>query len=247
MQKPNKTFIYVFLAVTAGVLLLGYKNFFPSGSGPDGTGNVPCINPTLPIPENLHIHPHIKIMIDGKDIAVSPTIGLGVIGCERALHTHDSSGEIHIEPNFPQDFTLGDFFTLWGKPFSSIQLLDKSADDAHEVVMTVNGKQSTEFEKLILNDKQEIIVEYRTKTSDSKTSMLTEEQALKILQDYLKKTNRTYATIKLVKDLWPTLKNPDDYYRFDLSPSTNIQDGSSDGAIVNKATGEVKIFITSLE
>ncbi len=129
---------------------------------PDQTaGEVPCIIPGLPIPEGYHIHPHLRIVIDGKNVPVPANIGSG--GCEKVMHTHDASGEIHIEPNFYQEFTLGQFFREWEQPLSAALLLDKTADASHEIIMTVDGKPDAEFGNLVLRDGQEIVLEYRPK------------------------------------------------------------------------------------
>lgn len=159
MQKRNKTFVIIFVIVLAGIGVLGYRNFIKPATSTDDA--VPCINPALPIPPELHIHPFLTIVISGEKITIPANIGIERFGCERALHTHDKTGELHIEPNFAKDFTLGDFFGLWGKPFSATQILDKTAHAEHEIVMTVDGEPSTEFENLILKDGQKIVIEYK--------------------------------------------------------------------------------------
>ena len=74
---------------------------------------------------------------------------------------HGGFRELHIEPNFPTDFTLGQFFALWGKPFSKTQIFDSVADAEHEVVITVDGARGEEYKNLILKDKQQIVIEYK--------------------------------------------------------------------------------------
>ena len=42
--------------------------------------------------------------------------------CLEVLHTHDTSGLIHIEPDTPEQgrvYTISDFFVVWGKPFGA--------------------------------------------------------------------------------------------------------------------------------
>src|SRR3989475_4379207 len=39
--------------------------------------------------------------------------------CARPLHTHDTSGTIHVETDVNQNYTIGDFFLIWGKVFNS--------------------------------------------------------------------------------------------------------------------------------
>lgn len=186
MKKDNKkrNFLVIILSIVIVVGLAGFGNILSNLASPslssDDKNNlvketigqdqlakerprVPCINPLLPAPAEYHIHPRLKIIIDGEERVIPANIGLSFSSCERVIHTHDTTGEIHIEPNFYQEFTLGDFFLVWGKPFSKEQILDFRVDDEHEILMTVNGKPNFEYENLILKDKQEIVIEYRKK------------------------------------------------------------------------------------
>ncbi|MBI4094586.1 MAG: hypothetical protein HY435_00115 [Candidatus Liptonbacteria bacterium] len=157
MRKNNKTFVIIFVIVAAGIVLLGYRSFVPSG----GAGTVPCNNPAIPDSPNLHLHPQLTIIINGEQVRIPANLGIEFAGCHRVLHTHDETGVIHIEPDFAGDFTLGQFFDLWGKPFSETQILDRVADEKHEIILTVNGEPSTEYENLLLKDKQNVVIEYR--------------------------------------------------------------------------------------
>lgn len=164
MKKLTKNSWWIGLILLAAALLSfnWFVGLFKQSPSAGGQGEVPCIIPGLPVPEEYHIHPHLQIIIEGKNVPVPAEIGLNG-ACERALHTHDSSGILHIEPNFYQQFTLGEFFKEWGQPLSGTQLLDKTADASHEIIMTVDGQPSAEFGSLVLKDKQEIVLEYRAK------------------------------------------------------------------------------------
>ena len=163
MRRKKNNFLVWFAVIGGLVLLLSYRTImsYINGSGP--SVRVPCINPTLPIPEQYHIHPVLKIIADGKDIPVPANIGIELAGCEHVLHTHDTSGTIHIEPNYYQEFTLGDFASVWNQPISKDQVLDYKANADHEIVMTVDGAPSDKFGDLVLKDKQQIVIEYRKK------------------------------------------------------------------------------------
>lgn len=39
--------------------------------------------------------------------------------CARPLHTHDVSGTIHVETSVNQNYSIADFFLIWGKVFNS--------------------------------------------------------------------------------------------------------------------------------
>ena len=63
---------------------------------------------------STHIHVHIEGMDIPKNIGISP-------GCFMPLHTHDTTGWIHLESSTPREFTLRQFFEIWGKPIEGIQ------------------------------------------------------------------------------------------------------------------------------
>ncbi len=72
----------------------------------------------------LHVHTHLAIFDNGKQIQVPRWIGFAPSlagGCLYWIHTHDGSGIIHLEaPDIapPQGgvYTLGMLFDIWGQP-----------------------------------------------------------------------------------------------------------------------------------
>ena len=70
--------------------------------------------------QNYHVHSHLSIFLDGVALAVPEDIGIVQLTptteCSYTLHTHDSSGKIHVEAAAPGTFTLGTFFDIWGQP-----------------------------------------------------------------------------------------------------------------------------------
>jgi hypothetical protein len=72
------------------------------------------LNPLGAEGEVIHIHQHMDIYVNGKHISI-PT-GIGIYGNQflTELHTHDSSGLLHVESPKKRTFTLGQFFAAWG-------------------------------------------------------------------------------------------------------------------------------------
>jgi hypothetical protein len=63
----------------------------------------------------VHIHEHLDLFVNGKHVAVPAEIGIDPGGRFLApLHTHDSSGVIHVESPVQRSYTLGEFFGIWG-------------------------------------------------------------------------------------------------------------------------------------
>lgn len=109
----------------------------------------------------MHIHPQLTIIAKKQSMFPPAQIGVNAQkGCMGPLHVHDANGIIHIESPIQKDFTLGDFFAVWDKTLSRNQILDDKVDSEHGLKMYVNGKESTDFENLILKDKQSIVIDY---------------------------------------------------------------------------------------
>jgi hypothetical protein len=59
------------------------------------------------------------------------------------LHTHDTSGIIHVESAKDQPYTLGQVFTEWGVALNSTQVGGLHADANHLFATYVNGTRFT--------------------------------------------------------------------------------------------------------
>jgi hypothetical protein len=62
----------------------------------------------------VHYHAHLDIFVNGHSEPVAPSIARHGDYVFSPLHTHASSGMIHIEASRNQNFTLGMLFTEWG-------------------------------------------------------------------------------------------------------------------------------------
>lgn len=115
---------------------------------------------TTDMATQFHIHPMLKIKILGKEQEIPADIGITPL-CMNAIHTHDVSGVIHIESPVKKDFTLGDFFAVWQKPFTKEQVIDAVLLSGQRTIVTVNGKEVDTFDQTIMNDKDQIGIEVR--------------------------------------------------------------------------------------
>jgi hypothetical protein len=116
-----------------------------------------------PIPETAvlaeHVHPFLTIIINGQNDPIPKGIGLEANG-NLPIHTHDSTGILHVESTQKLPFRLRDFFTIWGQPFSNKNILGYKADKTHKVTMSVDGRSSNAFGSLLLKDFQDIVIRY---------------------------------------------------------------------------------------
>ncbi len=128
----------------------------------------------------MHIHPHLTIKIDGETVAIPQNVGidpelykdhsLDTYGMKMPgmssmagmapTHTHDASGTIHVESTVVRDYTLGDFFNVWGVTFTDTCIMDKCNDGTKTVKMFVNGQPSSEFRNYVMKDHDDIVIQY---------------------------------------------------------------------------------------
>jgi hypothetical protein len=98
-----------------------------------------------------HVHAHLTLYVNGTEMWVPAGVGVQrpvLLDPTRSdpvikeahgyywLHTHDESGLIHAEAPTPHDFTLGQFFDLWGQPLSRHEVGPAQGD----VTVWVDGK-----------------------------------------------------------------------------------------------------------
>lgn len=123
--------------------------------------HIPTMMQTMNSP--VHFHAHLTLWTNGKRVAI-PT-GIGIDPTQDAmrmagLHTHDSSGTIHVEG--VEGPTLGQFFAIWGLPLTAERVGPFRARGAHRLRMWVNGRTSRRFAGLKLGDGQRIVISYGT-------------------------------------------------------------------------------------
>ena len=123
---------------------------------------------------NTHWHPKLTILINGEKILIPDDIGYRtgktvdthLSGMKMSpTHTHESDGTIHIENNNPaskpETLTLGYFFYVWDKNFSS-ECIFEYCTNKGTLKMFVNGEENTDFGDYIMQDDDDILIEYTT-------------------------------------------------------------------------------------
>ena len=122
----------------------------------------------------MHDHVSLNVTIDGTPIIVPTHIGMNQTGIfadpllyadhtldkygmggMSPLHTHDSSGIIHVESNKIRYYTLGEFLDIW-KGLNT---------DGKNVIATVDGSPVSEFRGIVLNNGSRIVLDITSKVS----------------------------------------------------------------------------------
>lgn len=123
------TLICILAAAVVGGGLIGGLILYNNNNA--NTAVSAPVNPAYPAVDGIscdageqlayHIHAHVSIYIDGTRTSVPQDVGIAPDGsCYYWLHTHDTSGVIHIESPTQKDYLLGNFFDEWSQRFSSL-------------------------------------------------------------------------------------------------------------------------------
>jgi hypothetical protein len=166
-QRQRRTVISLtVVAILIGTI--GYGVYALSQS--KGGGNFPF--PCLAEVTTVHVHPYLQISINtGSGISnvtiptavgiLDPQITNGLAGggsCFEPMHTHDSSGIIHIEAaSVSNQYTLGAFFQIWQvtygtvsfngalRPivFNNTDILGYKTDSTHTLSLLIDGQNFT--------------------------------------------------------------------------------------------------------
>ena len=150
-QKRRKNILKIVIPIAAAAVVLG--TVFGIQASEQGSMATKMV---------MHIHPQLSVKVNGQPIIAPENIGIekslwkdhsldkyGMQGMS-PLHTHDSSGTIHVESSVERDYTLGEFLDVWGG-------LDNSDDKTVKVI--VNGQPLSDWRNHILKDKEKISLE----------------------------------------------------------------------------------------
>ena len=109
----------------------------------------------------MHIHPHLDIYYQGQPVEVPAEVGIAdemyathkydkYIGDMGAapLHTHDTTGTIHVESSVTAKWTLGNFLEIWGVNLKG-----------HHVKLYVDGDKVRGYKGHQLQDGENLVLD----------------------------------------------------------------------------------------
>ncbi|MFL6404604.1 MAG: hypothetical protein ACJ71M_14145 [Nitrososphaeraceae archaeon] len=111
----------------------------------------------------LHIHPHLNVTADSTPMIIPQNVGIDVslwkdhsidkYGMQgmAPLHTHDTSGTVHVESNVNRAYTLGQFLDIW-------VVLNFNGKT---VKTTVDGKPVSDYRNILLKDGEQISLDIK--------------------------------------------------------------------------------------
>jgi hypothetical protein len=116
----------------------------------------------------FHIHAHLEIFDDGKQVTIPPDIGIDVATqppTVSPLHTHpvgagNPEGTIHMEADQEYEFTLGQFMNVWGVKFSDSQIGSLKSKGDQQLQVYVNGQLVEDPVNVVLQEHDIIVIGY---------------------------------------------------------------------------------------
>ena len=151
-KRSNKIIALLVIAgIVAGVVYIIYRSDNTSSNAAAAIDGIECNTNEF---ATLHIHAHLDFYVDGSHLTVPERIGIVDNKCLYWLHTHDSSGVIHIESPKSQEFTIGQFIDIW-KASSDFPIYGATAK------IFVNGQfVKTGLNDTMINKHDEIAIVY---------------------------------------------------------------------------------------
>ena len=157
MKDSRAVLLVVILIAIAVIGTWSYLAFFIHS--PPLIDGIPCgLEGTV-----MHIHSHLDIFINGQPYTIPAGVGIIPYKCLYWMHTHDSSGVVHVESPTQMDFTLGKFFDIWGKAFNNTQIFDYRAGSSNPLIVYVNGQSAGgNYRDIVFHEHEEIAIVYGT-------------------------------------------------------------------------------------
>ncbi len=168
--------VLVILLVIVGLIFIETRTTAADTTTATGTQAWPyaCLSGTSLFE---HIHPWLRIWVDGANVTIPAAVGAQDPGygggqvisssCYMPMHTHDSSGIIHIESTTNTNYTLANFFSIWNVSyawvsifgqhhpieFNSTDIFGLSTNSTYSLKILVDGNSipTSQFNSLALN------------------------------------------------------------------------------------------------
>ena len=157
-------------AITAYTLVNAHK---PTAQNPSALPTEAVFNPAYP-PVNgvycdqleqqgYHIHVHLTIYLNGTQVTIPQNVGIASdTSCFYWLHTHDTTGVVHIEAPATASLNLQQFLDIWRKGFSTLGYQNQLVSSTGWTVW-VDGKQiSGGFSKVAFQPHMVITIAYNS-------------------------------------------------------------------------------------
>jgi hypothetical protein len=117
-----------------------------------------------------HVHALLHVYVDGRAVTVPANLGIGPGGdAFSSLHTHDTTGVLHLEATRPFAFRLSDVFAVWGVTFGHDRLGAYRNRGAERLWVYANGRPVANPVRYVIRRHDNVVVAYGRRESFPKT------------------------------------------------------------------------------
>jgi hypothetical protein len=110
----------------------------------------------------VHYHAHLDLFYAGRMVPVPGQVGV-VQGCRYWLHTYSADGVVHVQGPAAvasRQFTLGDFFWVWGQPLSSRQVATLKVGHGQQLKAWLDGRPyAGDLAGMVLHPHDDVVLE----------------------------------------------------------------------------------------
>lgn len=152
--RRNRVIISVLIALLVVIVAGSIVLYEVSSRNSSSSSQLTATNPAYPVVDNnvacqagenlaYHIHADLVMYINGQPVQLPANVGIASDqSCLYWLHTHDTSGIIHIESPAGRNYSLGNFLDEWSQVFSNLGY-PSQLDLTSGWTVWVNGKTYT--------------------------------------------------------------------------------------------------------
>ena len=116
------------IALTAGGTVGTMAQWSDGNTGTGGTGadvdGLACTSNTTP---TYQVNAHLAIIYNGQWVQAPKNVGVAS-SCTYEMSTSDHTGTVHIGSTSVKNYTLGNFFDIWGEPLTSTNVAGLTGD-----------------------------------------------------------------------------------------------------------------------
>jgi hypothetical protein len=110
---------------------------------------------------NYHVHALLHVYVDGRVVTVPANLGISPGGeAFSSLHTHDTTGVLHLEATRPFAFRLSDVFAVWGVAFGRDRLGAYRDRGAERLWVYANGRPVEEPVRYVIRRHDNVVVAF---------------------------------------------------------------------------------------
>lgn len=160
-RRKRKKYTMIIIPIIAAVVAIGAVSallYKPPEA--QAIGGIECHSMEV---TNYHVHAHLDVFVDGKAQEVPSQIGiLQSPHCFYWLHTHDTTGTIHVEAPQQKNFTLGQFMDIWSKTHAGAKTFFDSVAGKPLKAYDNGTAFQGDYKNIQLESRKQIVLAYGT-------------------------------------------------------------------------------------